>query len=62
MRQPKPSDVQALEVFSDRIKHITVHLTHLNSELIKTYKSINEYLKEQTDINIEALNENTKPE
>lgn len=48
MRQPKPSDVQALQVIHDNIKNITMNITRLNGELIKLYKEIDSYLKQET--------------
>ena len=46
MREPKPSDVQALEVISQNLKNITINITRLNGELIRMHKEIDNYLKQ----------------
>jgi len=55
MRQPKSSDIQALQVTYENIRNISTNITRLNGELIRLYKELGTYINEQQEpVNVQT--------
>lgn len=49
MREPKPSDIQALHVTYENIRNISIQITRLNGELIRLYKELGNYINQEQE-------------
>lgn len=49
MREPKPSDIQALHVTYENLRNISANITRLNGELIRLYKELGNYINQEQE-------------
>ena len=47
MREPKPSDIQALSVIYENLRNISVNISRINGELTRMYKEIGNYINQE---------------
>jgi hypothetical protein len=53
MRQPKPSDLQALDVLRSELEQLGIQLTMIRGRIVHLRNQINEYItQEQEPINV----------